>query len=210
MTSFGDAVASLRRQLVAFGGATDDGAVLDRFLALLDGRPRAFERDEFRDGHLTGSAWLVSADGERVLLTHHRKLGRWLQPGGHADGDPDLGRVALCEATEESGIAGLTLEPGIFDIDRHSIPARATEPGHFHYDVRYVVHATDERYVVSAESYDLAWRPITELVTEPEVDEAVHRMARSWLARRRQEGDTQRGNEVAPYPRSPDLRGGLP
>ena len=91
-----------------------------------------------------------------------------------------------------------------------SIPARANEPGHFHYDVRYVVHATDERYVVSAESYDLAWRPITELVTDPEVDEAVHRMARSWLARRSEAGDTASRQRSGTLPRPPDLRGGLP
>src|SRR5689334_8610797 len=62
-------------------------------------------RRERTAGHLTGSAWLVSADGERVLLTHHRKLDRWLQLGGHADGDADLARVALREAEEESGLA---------------------------------------------------------------------------------------------------------
>src|SRR6478752_6000251 len=99
----------------------------------------ASDRDVFErahpPGHFTGSAWLVSADGRRVLLTHHRKLGLWLQLGGHADGDADLARVALREAEEESGLADLVLESGVFDIDRHRIPARGADPEHWHYDV---------------------------------------------------------------------------
>src|SRR3954471_7519457 len=71
-----------------------------QFAAFVRRRPDAAQR-ELAEGHLTGSAWLVSADGRRVLLTHHRKLGLWLQLGGHADGDPDLARVALREAEEE-------------------------------------------------------------------------------------------------------------
>lgn len=135
-------------------------------------------------GHFTGSSWLVSADGQRVLLTHHRKLDRWLQLGGHADGEEDLARVALVEAEEESGLQGLVLEGGIFDLDRHLIPARKADPDHFHYDVRYVVRATGgEDYVVGDESHDLAWRRIEDLVDEPGLDDSVRRMARRWLTR---------------------------
>ncbi len=135
------------------------------------------------EGHFTGSAWLVSADGQRTLLTHHRKLDRWLQPGGHADGDPDLARVALTEALEESGIVGLRVDgQAIFDLDRHWIPERADVPGHWHFDVRYVVHAMDgEDYVVGEESHDLAWRPVGEVAQAP--DRSLRRMARKWLKR---------------------------
>lgn len=133
-------------------------------------------------GHFTGSSWLVSADGQRVLLTHHRKLDRWLQLGGHADGEEDLARVALVEAEEESGLSGLVLEGGIFDLDRHLIPARKADPDHYHYDVRYVVRASgSEDYVVGDESHDLAWRPIIELVDEPGLDDSVRRMALRWI-----------------------------
>ena len=133
-------------------------------------------------GHFTGSAWLVSKDGARVLLTHHRKLGRWLQLGGHADGDADLARVALREAEEESGLAGLRVEGDIFDLDCHAIPARGNDPEHLHWDVRYVVRAgADERYAVSTESLDLAWRPIAEIAADTEADPSLRRMAVKWL-----------------------------
>lgn len=139
---------------------------------------------ELDQGHLTASAWLVSVDGRRVLLTHHRKLDRWLQLGGHADGDTDLARVALREAEEESGLAGLVVERAIFDLDRHRIPARGDMPEHWHYDVRYVVRATaGEDFVVSAESRALAWRDITELVHDDEAEDSLRRMARKWLER---------------------------
>lgn len=135
-------------------------------------------------GHFTGSAWLVSRDGQRVLLTHHRKLQRWLQLGGHADGDRDLARVALREAQEESGLADLDVEPAIFDLDRHRIPARGDEPAHWHYDVRFVVHARgSEAFAVSAESLALAWCDIARLAGDPETDASVRRMAQKWLSR---------------------------
>ena len=139
---------------------------------------------ERREGHLTGSAWLVSGDGRRVLLTHHRKLDRWLQLGGHADGDIDLARVALREAEEESGLTDLVVESQIFDLDRHRIPARGDDPEHWHYDVRFVVRAcADEAFAVSDESHALAWVDIAVIARDPAQDESLQRMARRWLAR---------------------------
>jgi len=117
-----------------------------------------------------------------VLLTHHRKLRRWLQLGGHADGERDLAAVALREAEEESGLHGLTIIPDIFDLDRHWIPAHGHTPGHWHYDVRYMVRAgADEAFVVSAESLDLAWRDIAALAKNPEAGLSLRRMARKFL-----------------------------
>lgn len=138
------------------------------------------------EGHFTGSAWLVSADGERVLLTHHRKLGRWLQLGGHADGDLDLSSVALREAEEESGLDDLNVEAAPFDMDRHRIPARGDEPEHWHYDVRYVVRAgANEQFQISEESHALAWCSIREIAENPSSDVSLRRMAYKWLKRHR-------------------------
>lgn len=159
----------------------EEAAVVAEFLALLADPQDPFARTRL-DGHFTGGAWLVSADGQRILMTHHRKLGRWLQLGGHADGDADMARVALKEAEEESGLRDLDVEPAIFDLDRHWIPERGDVPGHWHYDVRYVVRATgSEDYVVSEESLDLAWREIAPMADD--ADESMSRMARKWLAR---------------------------
>lgn len=160
-----------------------DADIVAEFRALMAAHADAFERSR-HDGHFTGSAWLVSADGRRVLLTHHRKLGRWLQLGGHADGDRDLARVALREAEEESGLRGLVVERAIFDLDRHWIPERGAEAGHWHYDVRHVVRATiDEAFVVGEESLDLAWKDIAEIAADDEADDSLRRMARRWLSR---------------------------
>ena len=153
------------------------------FAALLDDGDAAFLRERL-DGHFTASAWLVDRTGTRVLLTHHRKLDRWLQLGGHADGDRDLRRVALREAEEESGLHGLRVDREMFDLDRHWIPERNGVRGHWHYDVRYVVRAgTDEAFVVSDESHALAWRGIDAVADDAGADESLRRMARRWLER---------------------------
>jgi 8-oxo-dGTP pyrophosphatase MutT (NUDIX family) len=160
-----------------------DETRLDDYLDLLTEGAHGFRRERLA-GHFTGSAWLVSADEARVLLTHHRKLDRWLQLGGHADGDEDLARVALREAEEESGLRDLQVEPEIFDLDRHWIPERGDVPGHWHYDVRYVVRAgDDETFAVSEESHALAWREIATLIDEPGLDPSIVRMARKWVSR---------------------------
>lgn len=163
----------------------EEAGAASGFIEFFRSAPSVFERSH-GVGHFTGSAWLVSADGERVLLTHHRKLQRWLQLGGHADGDTDLARVALREAEEESGLTGLQVEPEIFDIDCHWIPERGTEAGHWHYDVRFVVRATaGETFEVSEESLALAWKQVAELAAVPsDADVSLARMALKWQARR--------------------------
>lgn len=130
-------------------------------------------------GHLTGSAWVVDAARQRTLLTHHLKLDKWLQLGGHADGDPDLLAVALREATEESGLTRVyAVTPQIFDLDRHLIPARKTEPEHWHYDVRFMIEADPaEPLVISNESKDLAWVEIAR-VAQLNPEESMVRMVR--------------------------------
>lgn len=180
-----DPSAGLRAALLAHARRCPGQAALAAaFLQLLDDARDPFLRDRL-EGHFTGSAWLVSADGRRVVLMHHRKLGRWLQPGGHADGDRDLAAVALREACEETGLPGLRLEDGtIFDLDRHWIPARGDVPGHWHYDVRYVVRASASGELVgNPESLALAWREVADIAADPASDGSLARMAGCWLGR---------------------------
>lgn len=157
----------------------EEQATTARFLDFVHRNERCFERDLW-EGHVTGSAWLVDGSGRRVLLTHHRKLRRWLQLGGHSDGDPRPLDVAIQEAREESGLDVVPLSGEIFDLDVHEIPARKRDPAHLHYDVRFALQvAGAEDFRVSAESLDLAWVPIDEL--ERFTDEtSMLRMAGKW------------------------------
>jgi 8-oxo-dGTP pyrophosphatase MutT (NUDIX family) len=121
-----------------------ESADLQRIVRFVAAERDPFDRRNPR-AHLTGSAFVVSEDGASVLLLHHRKLNRWLQPGGHADPGEDAGeRVALREAREETGIERLALHPHAprpLDVDVHDIPARGEEPAHQHLDLRYLVVA---------------------------------------------------------------------
>jgi 8-oxo-dGTP pyrophosphatase MutT (NUDIX family) len=114
-------------------------------------------------GHLTGSALVLEPVHERILLLHHRKLQKWLQPGGHADGDANLAAVALREATEETGIAGMKVVVPAIHLDVHRVePPR--EPPHLHYDVRFLVLAPEGAEAVgNHESTALRWVTLEEL-----------------------------------------------
>jgi len=156
---------ALRRHEPADGEEARDR---DRILAFVLRHDRPFDR-AIAEGHLTGSAITVSADGSRVLLLHHRKLDRWLQPGGHGDPGEAAGEeVALREALEESGIRGLALHPAAprpLDVDVHDIPARAGEPAHEHLDLRYLVVAPEGATVAPdlAELHEIRWVPWDEV-----------------------------------------------
>jgi 8-oxo-dGTP pyrophosphatase MutT (NUDIX family) len=162
----------------------EEADVIDKFIDFVKTESDCFERS-LAKGHITGSAWVVNADGSEVLLTHHRKLDRWLQLGGHADGVSDVLSVAVTEAKEESGLVDLThIGKRIFDIDIHPIPARKHDPEHLHYDVRYVLRANGSLdYIVSDESHDLRWVKLDDvetLTTEP----SMMRMVAKWKALR--------------------------
>lgn len=149
----------------------EEREVVEKMLKFLDSHIDCFERS-LTIGHFTGSAWVMDSSHQKVLLTHHRKLDKWLQLGGHADGDSNLLNVALREATEESGIERISaISQQIFDVDIHLIPARGEEPEHYHYDVRFLLTVPEQaKYEVSDESHDLAWVPldkIQRLTSEP-------------------------------------------
>ncbi len=117
-----------------------------------------FERS-LLTGHITGSAWIVDKSRQFTLLTHHRKLDKWFQTGGHCDGDSDVLNVAIKEAVEETGLSDIqAVSSNIFDIDIHEIPERKGVSTHLHYDVRFLLEADmNEPLIISSESSDLAW-----------------------------------------------------
>ena len=131
-----------------------------------------------KKGHFTGSGWVVSPDKHKILMTHHKTINKWLQLGGHADGEEDLLKVALREAWEESGLQRFkVLNKTVFDLDVHKIPKVGSESSHFHYDVRFLLEADPEKesIIVSDESYDVAWFPI-EKVLRLNPEKSIHRM----------------------------------
>jgi 8-oxo-dGTP pyrophosphatase MutT (NUDIX family) len=138
-----------------------EGRDVARILDFVARHPDPFDRT-IGEGHLTGSAFVLSADGRRVLLLHHRKLDRWLQPGGHADpGETSGEAVALREVREETGLEDARLHPDAprpLDVDVHEIPARPGEPAHAHLDLRYLVVAgVGELRRAQEEAADLRW-----------------------------------------------------
>lgn len=119
----------------------------------------SFSRAHFRPGHFTASLFIVDGGG-RLLLHHHRRLDRWLQMGGHVEGEEAPHEAALREGVEESGLRDLALHgDAIFDLDVHTIPAAKGEPDHDHFDVRYLARTStpDAITIDRAESHALAW-----------------------------------------------------
>lgn len=136
-------------------------------------------------GHFTGSCWLENYDGSKFILTLHKKIGLWLQLGGHADGNSDLARVSLREAYEESGLQHIELiSNDIFDIDIHLVAAYRNIPAHYHYDVRFIARASDpdEKILISDESDDLKW--FSEPPDVPNLGRDIKRMFEKWKSYR--------------------------
>ena len=164
----------------------NEAEVVDRICDLVQAHVDCFERT-CRPGHITGAAWIVSSDRHRYLLTHHRKLDRWLQLGGHADGQSRVEEVALREAREESGMIGFDFVPieGTLlplDLDVHDIPARYDDAGrliedaHEHHDVRFLLVSHDGQSIsASDESHEIGWFS-TDQVLRLTDEESVLRM----------------------------------
>ncbi|MEY3243444.1 MAG: hypothetical protein RIR11_4883 [Bacteroidota bacterium] len=156
----------------------DDAAFLIQITEFVQKNDDFWQRSNL-NGHLTGSAWVVSPNRSKVLLIHHLKLDKWFQPGGHADEtDDSLQETARREAIEECGLQALTLEyAGIFDIDIHPIPAKGDVPAHLHYDVRYLFSAPeDDTEFDSSEIKGMQWVDLDSL-KGAEIPASLRRMA---------------------------------
>lgn len=146
----------------------DEAGFVARARAFVETNADCFHRDHW-PAHVTGSAWVVSPDRSRVLMMHHRKLGQWFQPGGHADGDADILRVALRETAEETGLETRQvrlLHMEVFDVDVHSIAASEHDPRHEHIDIRFLVEIDDSLPVPgNDESHEVLWVRLNEVST---------------------------------------------
>ena len=153
-----------------------------RLLAASSAADQAFDRVLVGEpewwGHFTGSAWIVNAQRDRVVLVHHVKLGKWLQPGGHCEGEMDVREVAKREAQEETGLIILAPQEGIFDVDVHAIPQWRDIPAHWHYDLRYLFTADEASpLAVSHESHNVVWASL-EQAEQLNAEESIVRMVR--------------------------------
>lgn len=159
---------------------------LTRMRALAASSGDAFARDHYMPGHFTASAFVLAPEADALLLILHAKLGRWLQPGGHVDPeDRDLVSAARREVAEETGLGALDLaHDGIFDLDVHVIPARAAEPAHEHFDVRFLFRAPDRSVCAASDARAVRWVPWTE-VAAIESDASVGRAVAKLIAGRR-------------------------
>lgn len=163
--------ADVRRLLTGWSSPSDGQEALRQgYLAHLDAHEEATAKSG-PPAHFTASCLVVDEAGERVLLTLHRKVGRWLQFGGHIEAsDASVAEAALREAVEESGLPGgsLRLRPELAQLDRHALGSgftRCTE----HLDLRWIaVAAPASAPVVSAESLDVAWWPVDSLPEDTE------------------------------------------
>ena len=153
-------------------------AIVERFIGFLLHQPHHLFRGCYDDGHVTASGFVVNPSRDRCLLTHHKKLGMWLQLGGHC-APPELVPVAARrEVLEETGLEATHVAHEIFDLDIHDIPATAIEPQHKHYDVRFCFECNDaETLTLSSESHELRWIPLDEIESVTHED-SIRRMVR--------------------------------
>jgi len=158
----------------------EEAAMVARTQRFILAHADCFDR-RLMQGHVTGSAWVINPARTHTLMLHHRKLGRWFQPGGHADGDPDILQVVLKETAEESGIDidHITLlSDELFDVDIHTIYPSAHDHRHVHYDIRFLLQIDDRLPIPgNSESHQIGWIPLTH-VSHFNNARSLHRMVR--------------------------------
>lgn len=141
----------------------DEAAFVTQARAFVEANANCFDR-ELLTGHVTGSAWVVNPARSHALMLHHRKLDQWFQPGGHADGDADIVRVALKETSEETGLDAShvrLVSPEVFDVDIHTVPEGPHMGRVYHFDIRFLVEVDDDAPIEgNDESHDILWVPL--------------------------------------------------
>jgi len=144
----------------------EEASYLKHAIDFVEQHEDAFYR-ELRPAHVTASAWVVSPDRTQVLMLLHGKHHQWFQPGGHADGEPDVMAVALRELAEETGLDSAQirlLDEQVFDVDIHAIPAHDDDSAHGHIDVRFLVEIDNTLPVPgNDESHEVRWVPLYEV-----------------------------------------------
>ena len=154
--------------------------IKERFIAFVEENENCFERN-LLIGHVTASAFVFDPNTSKVLLLHHKKLDKWLQPGGHCDGNKNTLEVALTEVWEETGIKIANPSNKIFDLDIHTIPEHKNVPEHEHFDVRYLFEA-DSKVLLTQnhETNELKWVPITD-IEDYTKEESILRMLKKLM-----------------------------
>jgi len=161
-----------------------DQTIISRFLDLFLETEAPFSRDQFVPGHLTGSCFVVNPEKSKILLLHHRKLQKWLQMGGHCDGEANLEAVALREAQEETGSSSIRLLTSeVVDLDIHVIPPLKGDPSHLHYDVRFLAVCEESEHLDRSEEETLAlkwfsWKEAFEVAKEPSMHRVFEKIIR--------------------------------
>lgn len=158
-----------------------EASFLSDTISFIKSHKDCFERS-LMIGHVTGSAWILDQTHRYALLTHHLKLDKWFQTGGHCDGDPDVLKVAMKEAEEETGLSDIKpVSEQVFDVDIHLIPERKGIPAHFHYDIRFLLEADKNAVLVvpEDESSELKWIKLEEVTHYNNSDSIVRMVEKS-------------------------------
>jgi 8-oxo-dGTP pyrophosphatase MutT (NUDIX family) len=170
--------------LEAYAPPPEEAGARRDMLALTTAVDDPFSRHLFDPGHFTASGFVRSMDRRSLLMVHHKRLDRWLQPGGHIDPTGEhVVEASMREIEEETGIGALELVGGgIFDLDVHPVPAKNEEPPHLHFDVRFLFNAAADVIEADDEVHDAAWVPLDtvhEVTTDRSVLRAVEKLRAS-------------------------------